>query len=173
MIKIPKVLENVRRRKIRYVLYRTLWEYEEGADPVTPSQVDMTPGQIKAIIRHFVTSQYPISGFAKNWDIGIDDLDTMVNRGEKYWLFGISRFIHVKRPIKEVYVPVEAVVDEETGEVLKPATMRPELRPFADLRDVGIKFMVEKGFAKELSENHWDYDYQKILEGCPDRTAWV
>lgn len=173
MIKVPKVLEEVRRRKIRYVLYRTMWEYTEGNDPVDPQEVGMTPGQVKAIVRHFVTKEYPIDTFSKDWDIGIDDIDTMVNRKEKYWLFGISKFRHVKRPVKEIYVPVPAVMDEETGEELRPATMRPEIRSFVDSVDEGVKFMAGLGFAKELSDNHWDYDYQKILEGCPDRTAWV
>lgn len=172
MIKCPKVIEDIKRRKIRYVLFRTQNEYVEGTDPLDPNDVDLTPGQVKAIQKHYLTNEFHITKFATEWDIGIDDIDTMVNRKEKYWCFGISRYRHVVRPVKEFYVPVPAIEDED-GNIVKAATMRPEMRPFADSEAQGIQFMAREGFAKELSENHWDYDYQKILEGVPDRTTWV
>lgn len=172
-MKIPKVIQDLKRRKIRYILFRTKWEELEGTDPVLPEEVDLTIGQIKAIRRHFITNEFPIEGFETEWDIGIDDIDTMVNRKGKYWLFGIDKFVHVHRPKKRFLVPYPEVVDEESGEVIKRAGVKEEIREFVDSENDGIAFMRQHGFAKELSENRWDYDYQKILEGCPDRTTWV
>lgn len=143
-----EVVNKLTRRQIRYILFRRKTEALEGvAAPDTPEAL---------AVYEFYSSQRKFPGFDEfgdTWDIGIDDLDTMILRPEKWWLFGIGREHIVKRKHQN---------EDGVAE--------------------GGKVLLRKGFARQIERDGFSadefrrvgfqVDYQKILHSMEDRRQW-
>lgn len=85
------------RKDIRYVLFRKRLELLEG----TPDSPKLAPtSDVANAIYEYYQKQPGFTGFDQfetHWDIGIDDMTTMLSRPGKWWLFGISKLRIVTR----------------------------------------------------------------------------
>jgi hypothetical protein len=106
--------------------------------------------------------------FPIKWDLGIDDVGTMMDRGEKYWLFGIPKTTIVPRPKRVVTL-------------LDGGTVRERVEVMYDSVALGEQFFLEKGFAEKrvVGQTRQGKDvtkifvlYDKILEGVGTRKTW-
>jgi hypothetical protein len=161
-VKIPKSIQDISRRKLRYVLFQAQRIANEGGKKLSAEALDLTDAQVAAIEKHFLSKEYTAKTFGSLWDIGIDDLDTMVNRPEKYWLFGISRFQVVERP-------------KETILLLEGDKLVEHQRTWIDSSREGLKFFKREGYTQSV-ESQPDtvlLDYGKILENVSSRKTWL
>lgn len=165
--------ENVKRRGIRYALFRIKAKVTEGKPLPTKEElakIPLTEKEFEAIKKHYKPPKnMHIRDFPDMWDIGIDDIDTMADRLEKYWLFGIDKLQVVRRP--------ELVVTylDHSGKLVD----RKEL--LVDDANVGLSFLLEKGFAERrivgTTAKGKDLKrifvlYNEILENVGTRTTW-
>lgn len=161
---VPSSLKGIRRKTIRYVLFAKKAEWVDKDPPIDPSVPKLTREQWDDIVRYYYGDKdFKAIDFPERWDIGIDDLDTMVNRGEKFWLFGISRFTRVRRPTMKKTL-------WENGEVQIREQLWPETETFA------IEVFNPKGFCQEVSHGNLKRlipDYNRILETMANRQTWL
>lgn len=139
-ITAPQEIVEARRKAIRYALYRIKAEKLEDVEPLETDLCDA--------VRKFFRKQPNFDGwvnFDETWDIGIDDLDTMVLRPAKWWLFGISKTTIVMR-----------------GEAV-------------DSSNVGNSKFLKEGYAErnEQQPTRVDINYSKILTNCEERKSWL
>lgn len=165
--------ENVKRRGIRYALFRIKAKVTEGKPLPTEEElakIPLTREEFETIKKHYKPPKnLHIRDFPDMWDIGIDDIDTMADRLEKYWLFGIDKLRVVQRP--------ELVVTylDSSGKLVD----RKEL--LVDDVDAGLVFLLEKGFAERRVVGKTASGknvkkifvlYNEILEDVDTRTTW-
>lgn len=161
-MKKPSCIDELSRRKLRYVLFQAKRLADEGGERLSAKDIQLTDEQVEAIEKYYLSKEFKAKDFSVLWDIGIDDIETMVNRREKYWLFGISRFVKVKRPIEKVTLLIgDKLVDHDKAWI-------------DDVRE-GERFFVREGFAKELGggSRRIVIDYEKILEQVDNRQTWL
>lgn len=156
---IPDKIADISRRTLRYILFQRQRIVLEGGKAITAKKLGLTSGQVKAVEEHFFDSEFTPETFTKLWDIGIDDIGTMVNRPEKYWLFGISRFQKVKRPVERVTLLInDKLIDHD--------------KVWADSAHDAFKFFEREGFVKTVSKDTV-IDYDKIMELAGSRITWL
>lgn len=150
-----KILENTRRRNIRYVLYRLKESTEE--------QNDMPHGELLDAVRVWYSHQLKEIGsdigwknFADRWDIGIDDGYTLRTRWEslldkQWYTMGIDKLKVVRNPGS------------------------PSLQfPFGDgrIQVTPAMFFLASGYATE-EDGRVLPDVEKILAGVGNRESWL
>jgi hypothetical protein len=162
------MIDHINRKRIRYCLFWLKAKKDEKKKNMTEAEIQqlgLSQDEVEAIWSFYKSPKnMTISDFPAKWDVGIDDIDTMLNRPEKYWLFGISRFKVVKRPsIKVLYI------DPETGSLVEKQEV------LYDGEILGQKFFAQKGFAevKTIGEKAVTVvDFEKILVDLPVRDSW-
>lgn len=166
------MIDDLARRRIRYCLFRRKAKVQEGKPLPTASELEKM---------HTTTEQWDyiskkikpprnmrLQDFPDKWDLGIDDVGTMMERGEKYWLFGIPKTTVVPRPKRVVTL-------------LEGGTVKEKLITMTDSALEGERFFLEKGFAEQrvIGKTKSGKDiyktfilYDEILEGVATRKTW-
>jgi hypothetical protein len=166
------MIDELARRRIRYCLFRKKAKVMEGKPAPNGDDFEKmhtTEEQYRWICDNIKPpAGLNIRDFPEKWDVGIDDIPTMMDRGEKYWLFGIKKTSVVRRPKRMVTL-------------LQGNSLVEQLLEFTDSVLEGERFFLEKGFAeqrvigktksgKEIFKTFILYD--EILEGVSTRTTW-
>lgn len=166
------MIDDLARRRIRYCIFRRKAKVVEGKLLPTNSELEKmhtTREQWDYICDKIKPPRgMHLRDFPDKWDLGIDDVDTMVERGEKYWLFGIQKTTIVPRPKRVVTL-------------LDGGTVRERVEVMYDSEALGKQFFLEKGFAEKrvVGQTKQGKDitkifilYDKILEGVDTRKTW-
>jgi hypothetical protein len=165
--------ENVKRRGIRYALFRIKAKVVEGKPLPTDEEltaIPLTREEFEGIKAHYKPPKgMHIRDFPDKWDIGIDDIDTMALRLEKYWLFGIQKTKVVRRP-----TVVITYLDANAGLIEKKELL-------VDSENNGKSFLLDKGFAERRRVGETKHGkpvykvfvlYDKIMENAETRITW-